>query len=342
MPESYGIYILDAGLVSVSGGKTLSGITQGDGSHLIGETITLTAGPWQRIAITDNTGDRDFQDNDASQQLDGAQTVNGTPYSSGTVVEAEYSFTVTDGTSTWTLVGFNVNNSSPAFGTIEGLAVIGGPGSFPPPGVTLTVVSAAEGPVFDEGTYATPICFASGMRIDVPGGSRAVEDLRPGDHVLTRDEGAVRLRWCGARVFAAEGDNAPIRFAPGVLGNAAPLVVSPQHRILVTRPMAELLFCTPDVLIPARAFVDGMAVTQQVGGLVRYHHLLFERHQIVFGDGVASESFLPGAASLASLTRKARDEVLALFPRLRAAPGSYGRAAAPVLRLFESRALLVA
>ncbi|NCO20500.1 MAG: Hint domain-containing protein [Rhodobacterales bacterium] len=336
----YGIYIQNKAQVIVSGDKSLDGITQGDGSHLVGETITLGASPWNRIAVHDN--DTAFQDNDCTQVLDGAQIVDGVTYVGGTKVEAEYSFTVTDGDQTWTMVAFNVNNSPVACSTIEGVAVLGGPGGFPPSGVPLTVTQAFEGPNFQASSYATPICFVSGMRIDRPGGTVAVEDLRAGDCVRTLHEGRARLRWCGARICRATQDTAPIRFAPGVLGNDAALLVSPQHHILVSRPMAALLFCAADVLVPAKAFVNGRTVTQQVGGMVRYHHLLFDRHQIVVSDGVASESFLPGASSLASLTCQARDEVLALFPRLRSTPGAYGPAAAPMLRTFEARALLAA
>ena len=56
MPENYQIYVLDAAAVTVTGGKTLDGVTQGDGSHLPGETIMLTGDTWTPIAINDDDG----------------------------------------------------------------------------------------------------------------------------------------------------------------------------------------------------------------------------------------------------------------------------------------------
>ena len=55
-----------------------------------------------------------------------------------------------------------------------------------------------------------------------------------------------------------------------------------------------MLFGTAEVLIAARDLVDGRAVRSVPGGEVDYFHLLFDCHQIVFAEGMATESFLPG------------------------------------------------
>ena len=86
-------------------------------------------------------------------------------------------------------------------------------------------------------------CFARGTRIETPRGAVAVEDLRPGDLVLTRDRGAQPLRWVGSSrvdggTLASTPRLRPIRIRAGALGRHAPaqdLLVSPQHRILVRR-----------------------------------------------------------------------------------------------------------
>ena len=41
-------------------------------------------------------------------------------------------------------------------------------------------------------------CFTAGTLIDTPSGPRAVEELRPGDLVTTRDHGPAPLLWAGA------------------------------------------------------------------------------------------------------------------------------------------------
>jgi hypothetical protein len=202
----YTLYALGAGDVSISGGGSLSGYTQGDGSQLQGLTITLTAPNWEAVAISDD--DNYFADTDGSQVLTTAQTIFGTGHAAGRVVEAEYTLTLQDaGGNTYTVIGFNINEAgSPyaAYGTVEGLAFVGPPGSWPPVGTPLTVIATNEGPPNTAGPaalayddYVAPICFVTGTRIATPGGARPVETLAPGDLVMTRDHGAQPLLWTG-------------------------------------------------------------------------------------------------------------------------------------------------
>ncbi len=142
---SYRIAVLGERDLTITGGK-LDGVTQGDGSHLVGKEMTLNNGNFSNVTIKDD--DLNFEDNDGSQRLDGEQIIDGVTYSDGAKVEAEYSFEVTDGTNTWTMVAFNVNNSSPSYATVEGIAVVDGPGGMPPEGAKLTVTSASEFPNF--------------------------------------------------------------------------------------------------------------------------------------------------------------------------------------------------
>lgn len=314
MPADYSIYVLGESQISISGGEQLDGVNQGDGSHLDGLFITLDTGNWLEVEIADN--DPDFEDNDGNQQLFGAQSIDGTTYADGTGVEAEYGITVTDGTSTWQMVGFNVRNSSPAFGTVEGLAFIGGPGGFPPVGVALEVSGTFEGPSFVATEYATPICVVRGTMVRTERGIRAVEDIAAGDRVITRDHGVQMVKWTGARRFAAKGSCAPVCFGTGALGNTAPLMVSQQHRMLVTGWQAELLFGEDEVLVPAVHLLNDTNVRLRVGGTVHYHHLLLERHAVIETNGAWSESFHPGEQALSAVLPGAYDELVELFPEL--------------------------
>lgn len=308
----YTIFALDESDLTLSGGVQLDGVTQGDGSHLMGATLTLNAANWTPIDITDN--DPNFQDSDTSQVLNGAQEIAGTTYASGTVVEAEYSFVVSDGTNSWTLVGFNVNNSSPVFGTVEGIAVIGGPGGFPPIGVPLTVTSTQEGPSFPSSSYATPICFAAGTLIDTPSGPCPVEHLGPGDLVTTHRHGAEPLIWTGMRKVMGIGPFAPVRIRRGILGTTRDLLVSQQHRLLIDDWRVPLLFGETKVLVAAKHLVDGRTVTLEPMGPITYVHLLLKHHRIVRSNGAQTERLLPGPTVYGTVHAKDRAGLLAATP----------------------------
>lgn len=185
------------------------------------------------------------------------------------------------------------------------------------------------------------ICFTPGTRILTPFGERLVEDLAQGDLVVTRDDGVQPIRWIGRRTVPAEGRFTPVRLMPdAVPGLDAPLLVSPQHRLLVGGPRINLYFATSEVLVPARHLVDGAGVSVVTGGTVTYIHLLFDQHQVIHANGAATESFHPGSVGLSALDDRCREELFTLFPVLRSSAGSYGRTARTVLKAHESRALL--
>lgn len=343
-----GLWILGESQVAISNGKTLDGLTQGDGSHLVGETITLLSNGWQEVQIADD--DPNFADNDLNQTLAGAETIDGTLYAAGTVVEGEYRLVLKDPAGTvYEVVGFNLRTTNPSYGTIEGLAFLGPPGAWPPVGTPLTVVSAHEGPGNSGSTatgyqdYVTPPCFTPGTLIDTPTGPRPVETLRPGDLVRTLDRGARPLRLvletalAPARLAADPGAR-PLRIPAGALGAGLPardLVVSPQHRMLMSGSRCELMFGEAEVLVAARhlpcAAPLGPGAWLAAGG-VRYLHLLFDRHEIIFAEGAPTESFLPGDTVLAGAPALA-ERIAALGALAPVAP------ARPILRGWEAAAL---
>ena len=184
------------------------------------------------------------------------------------------------------------------------------------------------------------VCFTRGTMIATPSGEVAIEELKVGDMVLTRDHGPQPLRWIGSRKVPAEGRLAPVVFREGAIGNDRELRVSPQHRMLVTDWRADLLFGSTDVLVAAKDLVNGDTVYVAEGGEVDYFHILFDTHQIVTANGAPSESFHPGETSMGMLEDAAREEVLELFPELRDdLDRGYGQAARPSLKGWEARAL---
>jgi len=136
-------------------------------------------------------------------------------------------------------------------------------------------------------------CFVAGTRIATPSGFLPVETLCPGDLVDTQDAGPQPLRWVSRTRVPAEGAFAPIRFERGAYGASRPLLLAPQHRVLVRDPVAELLFGTSEVLVAAKDLVDGKRVTTCHGGEVDYVHILFDRHHVVCSEDLAAASMTP-------------------------------------------------
>ncbi len=184
-------------------------------------------------------------------------------------------------------------------------------------------------------------CFVRGTEISTRRGSVPIENLVVGDDVVTSDHGFQKIRWIGSTTVPADGKNAPIVFTKGSIGNVRDLCVSPQHRMLVRGWHVELMFDKREVLVPAKALVNDMTVFRRPGGMVQYFHMMFDQHELVFAEGVASESFHPGHEGLGSFANDARNEIFELFPALKDDVSSYSPVARPVLKYKEACALSV-
>ncbi len=202
-------------------------------------------------------------------------------------------------------------------------------------------------------THANTVvpCFAAGARIATPHGPRAVETIRPGDLVLTEDEGPQPVLWAGQRHLDAPDlsrrpDFSAVLIPKHALGPgrpAADLRVSPQHRILLSGWRAELVAGVAAGFAPAAALIGRAGIRRAAGGPVTYVHLMFGAHQVIRAEGLATESLLPTARALGGFADAARDELLALFPALRLAPSAGPfRMARPGLRGPEARCILAA
>lgn len=199
------------------------------------------------------------------------------------------------------------------------------------------------------GGQAGVICFTPGTTIATPQGPRKIEDLREGDYVQTRDNGAQEVQWIGsrrmtgARLFAMPKLR-PIRIRAGALGVERPdeeLLVSPDHRMLVRGAAARALFNANEVLVAARDLVNGSnVVVDHALREVTYVHLLLPGHEILWANGVESESFHPASASMASLAEEDRARLFEKLPELEFNPHDYGPYARRNLSASEAAILM--
>jgi len=238
------------------------------------------------------------------------------------------SFVVTDGAQSYTITLIEVGNGSqPLLMFLD---------EIPPRDCDLWVVHhtlgvAGMNPMGPESGGV--ICFTPGTRIRTPDGLVLVEDLREGDCVQTKDNGAQEIMWkgsrrmTGARMFAMPHLR-PVRIKAGALGVERPdeeLLVSPSHRMLIQGKEAMALFNTPEILVAAKDLINGKTITVDVTvPEVTYIHMLLPDHQILWANGVETESFHPANATLSVLDDSDRARLLAQFPGLEYDPHTYG------------------
>tara|TARA_B110000908_G_scaffold171288_1_gene233505 strand:- start:4918 stop:6303 length:1386 start_codon:yes stop_codon:yes gene_type:complete len=180
------------------------------------------------------------------------------------------------------------------------------------------------------------ICFTLGTRLATVRGEVSVESLREEDRVFTRDNGIQTLAWAGTRDLSGQelADHPefnPVHIRKGALGNNVAerdMAVSPDHRMLITSSIADVLFGEREVLVAEKHLISLDGINQIVTRSIQYIHLMFEQHEIVLADGAWTESFQPGDHSLKGIGSAQRGEIIALFPELEtvAGMGNYGAA----------------
>ncbi|MCB5945308.1 Hint domain-containing protein [Acidocella sp. KAb 2-4] len=133
-------------------------------------------------------------------------------------------------------------------------------------------------------------CFAAGTRILTPRGEVAVEELAVGDLVITRAGEEQPVVWIGRREIDLTAQLRPEAVRPviieaGALGEGMPardLRLSPDHALYLD-----------GMLVPAKALVNWANIRQDhAARRVTYYHLELPRHDVIFAEAAAVESFL--------------------------------------------------
>lgn len=192
-------------------------------------------------------------------------------------------------------------------------------------------------------------CFTPGTLIATPRGEVAVEELKVGDRVLTRDNGIQEIRWFGSRhldwaALCANPHLKPVLIRKGSLGNGLPerdMMVSPNHRMLVANDRTALYFEEHEVLVAAKHLVGTRGVQSIDAAGATYLHMMFDRHEVVLANGAWTESFQPGDWTLKGMGNAQRQEIFEIFPELCSAGGLADyQAARRTLKKHEAALLL--
>ncbi|MDE8348299.1 MAG: Hint domain-containing protein [Acidocella sp.] len=132
-------------------------------------------------------------------------------------------------------------------------------------------------------------CFAKGTRILTPQGEVAVENLRAGDMVITAEGEDAPIKWIGTRNLDlrrhAHPEKAqPVRISAGAISHNVPnrdLFLSPDHALYLQGH-----------LVPAKALINRMSVTQENWQSVSYYHIELDHHAVIFAAETPVETYL--------------------------------------------------
>lgn len=188
-------------------------------------------------------------------------------------------------------------------------------------------------PVFDAAFSA----FTHGTHLQAVNGVLAIEDLHPGDRLLTADGGSSEVAWIGAASFTSaemSAGNPLTRVMADSFGMSRPdniLGLGPAARLLQTPPDLRNAFAATPIMTPARAFVDGVNVIEITPPTpVRMYHLCLQRHAAVFASGLEIETYHPGADPIPLMSQTLRSVFMSVFPQIKQmsdfGPLNYSRA----------------
>ncbi len=191
---------------------------------------------------------------------------------------------------------------------------------------TIAIDQMVTGPTNAIGDFDDVPCFVTGTMIETLHGPIRVEDLKETDQVLTYDNGYQAIRWIGSRYVSralldARPNLRPILIRADALGPGYPkqdLIVSPQHRILVSSSIAMRMFDCRQVLVPAHKLlpIEGIERLDATPIGIEYWHFLFDNHEIVWSNGTPTESLFTGPQALKAVCPQAREEIQTLFPEI--------------------------
>ncbi len=139
---------------------------------------------------------------------------------------------------------------------------------------------------------ANASCFAPGTLISTPSGAQLVEELEPGDMVLTADGRAVPVRFnlcqSAAKRAVMPERFEPVRIEAGALGDGLPLrdlVITGDHGMILD-----------GLVINAGALVNGGSIAwvpfAEMPDPVVYYHIETDAHDVILAEGAPAETFI--------------------------------------------------
>ena len=164
--------------------------------------------------------------------------------------------------------------------------------------ITLNIIGVEEiGYTLSEnsdGDLVYEVCFLADTLIATPDGTMAVQDLKPGDVIVSYQDGKAyhtTVTWAGKAHCTVKSDKSddeagyPVRILQDAIAPGVPF-----KDLLVT---AEHCLFFDNAFIPARMLVNGRSVFYDRSvPSYDYYHIETEDHSVIMADGMLTESYL--------------------------------------------------
>jgi serralysin len=170
--------------------------------------------------------------------------------------------------------------------------------------------------------HAIGPALTAGAMLQTDKGEVAAQDLRAGQRILTRDKGFQTVLWVGQRrvtvaEMTAQPDLRPVRISAGALGPNLPatdLLVPGCQRMMVEGPRTKLMFGAREVFVQAQHLVGYPGITLGDLADITYVHALCRAHEVIWADGVWTESYQPTTGAVESLNAVQRVDITNVLP----------------------------
>lgn len=139
---------------------------------------------------------------------------------------------------------------------------------------------------------AGSLCFLEGTKIATPQGEVAVETLKIGDKVLTKEGGESEIKWMGYQTIqnriGTRADQAPVKISANAIAPGIPhsdLYVTGGHAVMVEGTLVNAsVLCNGDTIeyVPLN----------EMPSTYTYWHIETEAHEIILANGMEAETFL--------------------------------------------------
>lgn len=177
-------------------------------------------------------------------------------------------------------------------------------------------------PLFEDAFCA----FTRGSLINTETGPIAIEDLQPGDRVLTTDGNSETVLWKGSTTLVPgrpgpAGRNLRLtRIMADSFGMQRPLsyvLAGPSARLLNTPGHLRAIAGNAQMLTPVQEFIDGMNVIETAPPTaVEMFHICLPRHSVIKVGGLDFETYHPGINATRTISHAMRSLFLNLFSHI--------------------------